>query len=79
MNKADQVYDEELLDLVEMEIRELLNEYGFPGDDTPIIRGSSLKVLESTSTDINAPEYKCILDSVSYTHLDVYKRQSGSG
>ncbi len=62
MNKADQVDDEELLDLVEMEIRELLNEYGFPGDDTPIIRGSSLKVLESTSTDINAPEYKCILD-----------------
>ena len=55
MNKADQVDDEELLDLVEMEIRELLNEYGFPGDDTPIIRGSSLKVLESTSTDINAP------------------------
>ena len=62
MNKADQVDDEELLDLVEMEIRELLNEYGFPGDDTPIIRGSSLKVLESTSTDINAPEYKCIVD-----------------
>ena len=62
MNKADQVDDEELLDLVEMEIRELLNEYGFPGDDTPIIRGSSLKVLESSSTDINAPEYKCILD-----------------
>ena len=62
MNKADQVDDEELLDLVEMEIRELLNEYGFPGDETPIIRGSSLKVLESTSTDINAPEYKCILD-----------------
>ena len=57
MNKADQVDDpEDLLELVEMEIRELLNEYGFPGDDTPIIRGSSLKVLESTSTDINAPE-----------------------
>lgn len=62
MNKVDQVDDEELLDLVEMEIRELLNEYGFPGDDTPIIRGSALKVLESTSKDINAPEYKCILD-----------------
>ena len=62
MNKADQVDDEELLDLVEMEIRELLNEYGFPGDDTPIIRGSSLKVLESTSTDINAPECICILE-----------------
>jgi len=60
MNKADQVDDEELLDLVEMEIRELLNEYEFPGDDTPIIRGSGLKVLESTSTDPNAPEYACI-------------------
>ena len=62
LNKADQVDDEELLDLVEMEVRELLNEYEFPGDDTPIIRGSGLQVLESTSTDINAPEYKCILD-----------------
>jgi len=62
MNKCDQVDDEELLDLVEMEIRELLDEYEFPGDDTPIIRGSALKVLESTSTDVNAPEYKCILD-----------------
>ena len=60
MNKADQVDDEELLDLVEMEIRELLNEYDFPGDDTPIIRGSALQVLESSSTDPNAPEYKCI-------------------
>ncbi|MDO4199444.1 MAG: elongation factor Tu [Clostridia bacterium] len=62
MNKVDQVDDEELLDLVEMEIRELLNEYEFPGDDTPIIKGSALKVLESTSKDPNAPEYKCILD-----------------
>ena len=62
MNKCDQVDDEELLDLVEMEIRELLTEYEFPGDDTPIIRGSALQVLESSSTDINAPEYKCILD-----------------
>ena len=60
MNKCDMVDDEELLDLVEMEIRELLNEYDFPGDDTPIIRGSALKALESTSTDPNAPEYKCI-------------------
>ncbi len=60
MNKCDQVDDPELLDLVEMEIRELLNEYDFPGDDTPIIRGSALKALESTSTDPNAPEYKCI-------------------
>ena len=60
MNKADQVDDEELLDLVEMEIRDLLNEYEFPGDDTPIIRGSGLQVLESSSTDPNAPEYACI-------------------
>ena len=60
MNKCDQVDDEELLDLVEMEIRDLLNEYEFPGDDTPIIRGSALKVLESASTDVNAPEYECI-------------------
>ncbi len=62
MNKVDQVDDEELLELVEMEIRELLNEYDFPGDDTPIIRGSALKALESTSTDINAPEYAPILE-----------------
>ena len=62
MNKADQVDDEELMELVEMEIRELLSEYDFPGDDIPIISGSALQVLESTSTDINAPEYKCILD-----------------
>ncbi|WP_416200997.1 MAG: Elongation factor Tu [Thermocaproicibacter melissae] len=62
MNKVDQVDDPELLDLVEMEIRDLLNEYDFPGDDTPIIKGSALKALESTSTDPNAPEYKCILD-----------------
>ena len=62
MNKCDQVDDEELLDLVEMEIRELLNEYEFPGDDTPIIRGSGLQVLESTSTDVNAPEYAPILE-----------------
>ena len=62
MNKADQVGDPELLELVEMEIRDLLNEYEFPGDDTPIITGSGLQVLESTSTDPNAPEYKCILD-----------------
>jgi elongation factor Tu len=60
MNKVDMVDDEELLDLVEMEIRELLSSYDFPGDDTPIIRGSALKALESTSTDPNAPEYACI-------------------
>ena len=62
MNKADQVNDPELMELVEMEIRELLNEYDFPGDDTPIISGSALQVLECDSTDPNAPEYKCILD-----------------
>ena len=62
MNKADQVDDPELMELVEMEIRDLLNEYDFPGDDTPIVSGSALQVLESSSTDINAPEYKCILD-----------------
>ena len=60
MNKVDQVDDEELLELVEMEIRELLNEYEFPGDEIPVIRGSALQALESTSTDPNAPEYKCI-------------------
>ncbi|MGN1116798.1 MAG: elongation factor Tu [Candidatus Ornithomonoglobus sp.] len=62
MNKSDQVDDPELLELVEMEIRELLNEYEFPGDDIPIVVGTALGVLESSSTDVNAPEYKCILD-----------------
>jgi elongation factor Tu len=62
MNKCDQVDDEELLELVEMDIRDLLNQYEFPGDDTPIIRGSALKALESTSTDVNAPEYAPILE-----------------
>ena len=62
MNKADQVDDPELLELVEMEIRELLNEYEFPGDEIPIIKGSALQALESTSTDINAPEYAPILE-----------------
>ena len=60
MNKVDQVDDEELLELVEMEIRDLLTEYEFPGDDIPIIKGSALQVLECTSTDPNAPEYACI-------------------
>ena len=60
LNKCDQVDDEELLELVEMEVRELLNFYGFPGDDTPIIRGSALNALVSESTDPNAPEYACI-------------------
>ena len=60
LNKCDMVDDPELLELVEMEVRDLLTEYGFPGDEIPIIKGSSLKVLESTSTDPNAPEYACM-------------------
>ncbi len=62
MNKTDLVDDAELLDLVEMEIRDLLSSYDFPGDDIPVIRGSAREALESTSKDINAPEYKCILE-----------------
>ena len=62
MNKVDQVDDPELLELVEMEIRDLLTEYEFPGDDTPIVMGSGLVALECASNDVNAPEYKCILD-----------------
>jgi elongation factor Tu len=62
LNKVDMMDDEELLELVELELRELLTKYNFPGDDIPIIRGSGLQALESTSTDFNAPEYKCILD-----------------
>ena len=60
LNKCDMVDDPELLELVEMEVRDLLSSYDFPGDEIPIIRGSSLKVLESTSTDPNAPEYQCM-------------------
>ena len=60
LNKVDLLDDEELLELVEMEVRELLDFYGFPGDDTPIIRGSALNALVSESTDPNAPEYACI-------------------
>jgi elongation factor Tu len=62
MNKTDQVDDEELIELVEMELREMLSEYDFPGDDIPIIKGSALKALESESTDPNAPEYKSIIE-----------------
>ena len=63
MNKCDQVDDPELLDLVEMEIREVLSEYDFPGDDTPIIRGSALKALEYNGDDpANAPETQCIIE-----------------
>ena len=60
LNKCDMVDDPELIDLVEMEVRDLLSEYDFPGDEIPIVKGSSLKVLESTSTDPNAPEYACM-------------------
>jgi elongation factor Tu len=60
LNKVDMMDDEELLELVELEVRELLNEYNFPGDETPIVRGSALKALESESTDLDAPEYESI-------------------
>jgi elongation factor Tu len=60
LNKVDMMDDPELLELVELELRELLNEYGFPGDETPIVRGSALQALESTSQDPNAPEYASI-------------------
>ena len=62
MNKTDMVDDPELIDLVELEIRELLDKYGFPGNDIPIVKGSALKAMESTSTDYDAPEYKCVHD-----------------
>jgi elongation factor Tu len=60
LNKTDMMDEPELLELVELELRELLDEYGFPGDDIPIVRGSALKALESESTDPNAPEYEPI-------------------
>ena len=60
LNKCDMMEDEELLELVELELRELLTSQHFPGDDIPIVRGSALQVLESSSKDVNAPEYKCI-------------------
>ena len=63
LNKVDQLGgDEEMLELVEMEVRELLSEYDYPGDDIPVIAGSSLQVLEDTTNDINNPVYKCIAD-----------------
>lgn len=60
LNKADMVDDAELMELVELEVRELLSKYDFPGDDIPIISGSALKAMECSSTDPNAEEYKCI-------------------
>ncbi|MEG0780066.1 MAG: GTP-binding protein, partial [Oscillospiraceae bacterium] len=62
LNKCDQVDDEELIELVEMEVRETLSKYEYPGDDIPIIKGSALNALVSESKDINAPEYACIKD-----------------
>ncbi len=62
LNKVDMLDDEELLELVELEVRELLSAYDFPGDEVPVIRGSALAALESTSTDVNAPEYAPILE-----------------
>jgi elongation factor Tu len=70
LNKVDQVDDEELLELVEMEVRELLSVYDFPGDDLPIIKGSALTVEKCESTDANAPEYKSIIELISA--LDSY-------
>ena len=71
MNKTDQVQDPELLDLVEMEVREILNEYGFPGDDTPIIRGSALKALEAAQAgNVDSPDCKCIFELIDA--LDTY-------
>jgi elongation factor Tu len=62
MNKVDMVDDPELIELVELEVRELLSKYNFPGDKTPIVKGSALKALQSESKDINAPEYKSIME-----------------
>ncbi len=70
MNKTDLVDDEELLDLVEMEVRDLLSEYDFPGDDIPIVRGSAREALESTNPDSSAPEYAPILELMA--EVDAY-------
>ncbi len=70
INKADLVDDDELLDLVEMEVRDLLSSYDFPGDDLPIVRGSARDALESASNDLSAPEYACILELMD--EVDAY-------
>jgi elongation factor Tu len=70
LNKVDMVDDPELLELVELEVRELLTKYGFPGDKVPVIKGSALKALESGSKDVNAPEFKCIFELM--TAVDTY-------
>jgi len=62
MNKVDMVDDPELLDLVELEVRELLSKYGFPGNDIPVVRGSALKAMESNASSQDVPEYKCVLE-----------------
>ena len=76
MNKVDMVDDPELIELVELEIRELLTKYQFPGDKTPIVKGSALKALQSESKDINAPEYKSILELMAAvdSYIPVPKR-----
>src|SRR3972149_1939608 len=71
LNKGDMMDDPELLELVELELRELLNEYEFPGDETPIVRGSALKALESTSTDPNAAEYASIKELLRVVDEDI--------
>ncbi len=78
MNKTDLVDDDELLDLVEMEIRDLLSQYEFPGDDIPIIRGSAREALESANTDNSAPEYACILELMANVddYIPTPERQS---
>ena len=78
LNKADLMEDEELLELVELELRELLTAQKFPGDDIPIIRGSALKALESTSKDPNAPEYECIWDLMNAVDSYIALRRSTS-
>ena len=78
MNKCDLVDDDELLDLVEMEIRDLLSQYEFPGDDIPIIRGSAREALTSANTDTSAPEYACILELMANVddYIPTPERQS---
>ena len=73
INKCDDVDDPELLDLVEMDIRETLSEHDFPGDDVPVIRGSAKVALDCPSKDINAPEYACIIELMTFlTIISMY-------
>ncbi|RUM76149.1 MAG: elongation factor Tu [Candidatus Thioglobus sp.] len=75
MNKADMVDDEELIELVEMEIRELLDEYDFPGDDTPVILGSALKALEGDTSDIGVPSILKLVEALD-TYIPLPKRDT---